>query len=86
MFALNPTVIIVGYGGNEAFDGAAGLPKFVDGLNILLDTLAPTKARIVLLAPLRRKTSAGRCPTRRRTIKTFFSTPTPCATRPRSAA
>ncbi len=55
VFALKPTVIIVGYGGNEAFDGAAGLPKFVDGLNILLDTLAPTKARIVLLAPLRQE-------------------------------
>ena len=41
------------YGGNESFDGAAGLPKFVDGLNVLLDTLAPAKARIVLLAPLR---------------------------------
>jgi len=55
VLALNPTVIILGYGGNEAFDGAAGLPKFVDGLNVLLDTLAPTKARIVLLAPLRQE-------------------------------
>ena len=53
VFALNPTVIVLGYGGNEAFDGAAGLPAFVDGLNVLLDTLAPTKARMVLLAPLR---------------------------------
>ncbi len=55
VLALNPTVIILCYGGNEAFDGAAGLPKFVDGLNVLLDTLAPTKARIVLLAPLRQE-------------------------------
>ena len=53
VFALNPTVLILGYGGNEAFDGAAGLPAFVDGLNVLLDTVAPTKARMVLLAPLR---------------------------------
>lgn len=55
VLALNPTVIFIGYGGNEAFDGAAGLPKFVDGLNVLLDTLAPAKARIVLLAPLRQE-------------------------------
>ena len=53
VLSLNPTVIVVAYGGNEAFDGAAGLPKFVDGLNVLLDALAPAKARIVLLAPLR---------------------------------
>ena len=53
VLSLNPTVIIVAYGGNESFDGEAGLPKFVDGLNVLLDALAPAKARIVLLAPLR---------------------------------
>ncbi len=53
--SLNPTVIIVAYGGNESFDGEAGLPNFVDGLNVLLDTLAPAKARIVLLAPLRQE-------------------------------
>ncbi len=53
VLSLNPTVIIVAYGGNEAFDGERGLPQFVDGLNVLLDTLAPAKARIVLLAPLR---------------------------------
>ena len=51
VLSLKPTVIIVGYGGNEAFDGAAGLPKFEKGLNTLLDTFAPTKARIVLLGP-----------------------------------
>jgi lysophospholipase L1-like esterase len=52
VLALKPTVLIVGYGGNEAFDGAAGLPKFVEGLNALLDALAPAQARVVLLAPL----------------------------------
>ena len=55
VLSLNPTVIIVAYGGNESFDGEAGLPNFVDGLNVLLDTLAPAKARIVLLAPLRQE-------------------------------
>jgi lysophospholipase L1-like esterase len=53
--ALKPTVIIVGYGNNEAFDGEAGLPHFLDGLNILLDTLAENNARLVLLSPLRQE-------------------------------
>jgi lysophospholipase L1-like esterase len=51
--AVKPTVIVVGYGTNESFDGEAGLPKFLDGLNVLLDSLAPHKARVVLLSPLR---------------------------------
>jgi lysophospholipase L1-like esterase len=51
VLSLKPTVIVVGYGGNEAFDGPDGLPKFEKGLNTLLDTFAPAKARIVLLGP-----------------------------------
>lgn len=50
--ALDPTVILVGYGANESFAGVAGLPAFEAGLNRLLDDLAPLKARVVLLAPL----------------------------------
>jgi lysophospholipase L1-like esterase len=53
VLSLNPTVIVLAYGGNESFDGEAGLPKFIDGLNVLLDALAPAKARMVLLSPLR---------------------------------
>jgi lysophospholipase L1-like esterase len=53
VLSLNPTVLIIAYGGNESFDGEAGLPRFVEGLNTLLDALAPAKARTVLLAPLR---------------------------------
>ena len=53
VLSLNPTVIVIAYGGNESFDGEKGLPAFVDGLNVLLDALAPAKARVVLLAPLR---------------------------------
>jgi lysophospholipase L1-like esterase len=53
VLALRPTVIFIGYGLNESFEGAAGLPRFREGLRLLLDTLAPTKARIVLLSPLR---------------------------------
>jgi lysophospholipase L1-like esterase len=53
--ALKPTVIVVGYGANEAFAGEGGLPHFRQGLSTLLDMLAQTKARIVLLAPLRQE-------------------------------
>jgi lysophospholipase L1-like esterase len=48
---LKPTVILVGYGSNESFDGEAGLPRFRQGLAILLNKLDQTKARIVLLSP-----------------------------------
>lgn len=52
VLALKPTVIIVGYGMADSFDGEAGLPRFVSGLNTLLDALAETKARTVLLSPI----------------------------------
>ena len=52
--AARPTVIFVGYGNVEAFDGETGLPKFVDGFGKLLDELEKTKARIVILGPTRR--------------------------------
>jgi hypothetical protein len=52
VLAVKPTVIIVGYGTNESFAGEAGLPRFKEGMNKLLDAVAPTKARIILLAPL----------------------------------
>jgi hypothetical protein len=48
---LKPTVILVAYGANESFDGEAGLPRFRQGLVTLLNMLAETKARIVLLSP-----------------------------------
>jgi lysophospholipase L1-like esterase len=50
---VKPTVIVLGYGTNESFAGEAGLPRFVEQLNKLLDDLAPAKARFVLLAPPR---------------------------------
>ncbi len=53
--ALKPTVIVVGYGTNESFAGQAGLPHFLDGLKTLLDALATTKARIVLISPIRQE-------------------------------
>jgi len=46
-----PTVIVVCYGQNEAYQGEAGLADFEQGLSALLDALEPTGARIVLLTP-----------------------------------
>src|SRR5262249_25217548 len=40
---------------NESFAGPAGLAKFEQGLQTLLDTLAATKARLVLLGPPRQE-------------------------------
>ena len=55
VLALKPTVIIIGYGTNESFEGPKGLPRFVKGLETLLDAFAPMKARIVLLSPLKQE-------------------------------
>jgi lysophospholipase L1-like esterase len=55
VLALKPTVIFIGYGTNESFEGEAGLPRFVEGMNKLLDDLAPAKARVVLLSPTRQE-------------------------------
>lgn len=52
VMALKPTVILVGYGLNESFEGPPGVAKFTQGLKVLLDTLAATKARIIMLTPL----------------------------------
>jgi lysophospholipase L1-like esterase len=52
VFALKPTVIIVGYGMSDSFEGPAGLARFVEGLNTLLDVLVQTRARIVMLTPI----------------------------------
>ena len=50
--AAAPTVLIVGYGMADSFDGQAGLSRFVEGYNAFLDAVAPLKARLVLLSPL----------------------------------
>jgi hypothetical protein len=55
VLALKPTVLIIGYGTNESFEGQQGLSRFVKGLESLLDTFAATKARIVLLSPLKQE-------------------------------
>lgn len=53
--ALRPTVLLVGYGANEAFEGPSGLPRFRSGFDQLLAALARTGGRIVLLSPLRQE-------------------------------
>ncbi len=50
--ALKPTVLIIGYGNVEAFEGEAGKERFRKGLVALLDALAPSKAKVVLLSPI----------------------------------
>ncbi len=51
--AFKPTVIVVGYGGNAAFAGDAGLKPFVAQFERLIGELAKTRARLVILSPLR---------------------------------
>ncbi len=48
---LKPSVLFLGYGMNESFDGSAGLAGFIADYEQLLMQLAPLKARIVLLSP-----------------------------------
>ncbi|MBN9522153.1 hypothetical protein J0H58_27145, partial [bacterium] len=48
---LKPTTVWVAFGANESFDGAAGLPRFEQGLTKLLDALRPANARVVLFTP-----------------------------------
>lgn len=49
---LKPTVIMLNYGGNEAFNGPGYLNTFVKQYGTLLDDLSSTKARLVLVSPL----------------------------------
>jgi lysophospholipase L1-like esterase len=53
VLGLQPSVIVIGYGSNEAFAGAGGVAAFESGMETLLKALAPAKARVVLLAPPR---------------------------------
>lgn len=46
-----PTVLVVQYGANEAYRGPDGVAPFVAGLQRLLDALADTKARVILVSP-----------------------------------
>ncbi len=48
----NPTVVVVAYGGIESQEGEAGLPRFTEGLNKLLDKIQELGAKAVLLSPI----------------------------------
>jgi hypothetical protein len=48
---LKPTIIFVGYGFVESFDGDAGLPRFKEGYEALLDRLGELTPTLVLLSP-----------------------------------
>jgi lysophospholipase L1-like esterase len=61
--AWQPTVILIHYGGNEAYAGPDGLPQFEKGLDKLLDALQPIAARILLLTPCAQRPFAGFDPT-----------------------
>jgi lysophospholipase L1-like esterase len=50
---LKPTVILLGYGMSESFDGEAGLPAFRAGLERMLDMLKDLDARTVLIGPIK---------------------------------
>ena len=50
--ATRPSVVIVGYGMADSFDGKEGLPRFTKGLEALLDLVSTMKARVVLLSPI----------------------------------
>ncbi len=50
--AASPTVIVFGYGMADSFEGKAGLDHFIKGYERLLDAVAPTKARLVVLSPI----------------------------------
>lgn len=46
-----PNVLLMSYGQNESFKGRAGLDEFITGYTKLLDDLASTNARFVLVSP-----------------------------------
>jgi putative heme-binding domain-containing protein len=59
-----PTVVVLGYGMASSFDGEAGLPKFKEDYNRLLDTLVKMApgVRFVMLSPIRHETMSAPLP------------------------
>ena len=48
---LQPTVIMLNYGANEAFAGQAGLERFLAGYRQLMDDLSVTGASMIVVSP-----------------------------------
>lgn len=53
--SLKPTVLLLGYGTNESFQGQPGLATFLKGCQNLINTLAPLKPRYLWLSPLQQE-------------------------------
>jgi lysophospholipase L1-like esterase len=51
--AQKPSVILVSFGNNEAYDGQAGLQAYLKAYRRQLEMLARTGAKIVILSPIR---------------------------------
>ena len=49
---IKPTVIILNYGANEAFNGPGHVDTFIDQYEKLVDDLKPTGAEVVVVGPL----------------------------------
>jgi hypothetical protein len=49
--ALHPTVIFMGYGMVESYEGEAGLAKFEQGYRRMLDAMQKVAPKVVLLSP-----------------------------------
>jgi len=71
---LKPTVIMLCYGQVESFDGPDGVKKFTEGYEKLIDSLAPTKARIVLTlpTPFEQMTSMQDVPGKNKTLAKYI--------------
>ncbi|HEV3237343.1 MAG TPA: SGNH/GDSL hydrolase family protein [Gemmataceae bacterium] len=54
--ALKPTVLIMGFGGVEAFEGEKGLERFEKGFNALIDKAALPTTHLVFLSPIEMET------------------------------
>ncbi len=50
--AAAPTVLVIGYGMADSFDGEPGLDRFTKGYLKLLDAVAPEGVRLVFLSPI----------------------------------
>lgn len=50
---LKPTLVLVAYGMNESHAGEAGLQKFRDQLDVLLDAVASTGSAVAIISPHR---------------------------------
>lgn len=59
---LKPTLIVLGYGGNEAFAGEKGLPAFENQLHKLLTDLKSTEAKILIVSPHRYESQGAPLP------------------------